>query len=66
MCHGTKSSIKERLRLCHPPDEDEGNAALILEISPIIHKFANIKVDGFHDLSYVLYRYCMELATGFK
>ena len=66
MYHGTKSSIKDRMQLCHKPDiETSSRSSLIIEMSPIIHKFSGINVDTYHDFAYVLYRYCLILASGF-
>ena len=66
MYHGSKSSIKDRLKPCHPPIVNEMSpAARILEASPIIRKLANVSVNNFHEFAIVLSQNVSDLAKGY-
>ena len=63
---GSKSSIKDRLKPCHPPIVNEVSpAGIIIEASPVIRKLANVSVDNFHKFAAVLYQIVSHLAKGF-
>ena len=54
MYQGSKSSIKDRLKPCHPTIVNEMSpAAIILEASPMIRKLANVSVKNFHAFAIV-------------
>ena len=67
MYHGTKSSIKDRLKSCSPPAHLTESAwtAIVLEASPLIRKLSNVPVESFHEFSAVLYQHISKFATGF-
>ena len=67
MYHGTKSSIKDRLKSCSPPAHltESTWTAIVLEASPLIRKLSHVPVESFHDFSAVLYQHISKLATGF-
>ena len=50
MYHGSKSSIKDRLKPCHPPIVNEMSPAA----SPMIRKLANVSVKNLHEFAIVL------------
>ena len=57
MYHGSKSTLKDRLKPCHPPIVNEMSpAAIILEASPVIRKLANVSVKNVHEFAVVLYQ----------
>ena len=67
MYHGTKSSIKERLILSDQPDINfQERNAFVIEMSPVIHKFASVIVETFHGFSLVLYRHVMNVGQHFS
>ena len=48
MCHGTKSLIQEILLSCQQPIISETyRNAIIVEVSPILHKLLNVPADDF-------------------
>ena len=64
MYHGSKSSIKDRLKPCHPPIGNETSpAAIILEA--MIRKLANVSVKNFLEFAVVLNQNVSHLAKGF-
>ena len=65
-----KSSIKVRLKPCHPPSHppivnEMSPAAIILEASRMIRKLANVSVKNVHEFAVVLYQNVSNLAKGF-
>ena len=63
--HGTKSSIKDRFNSCNFPPKDQKTSAIIVELSPLIFKYAEIPVDTFIDFAVLLYRKVMEIAKSY-
>ena len=60
--HGNKAKMKDRFEPCIPPPLD-GNSAIIIELSPIIFRFAQRNVSNFQEFATVIYYHLMELGA---
>ena len=58
MYHGTKSSIKDRLKSSATPIKTATSPkAIITEASPLIRKLSGVSVDNFHEFAVVFYNH---------
>ena len=66
MYHGTKSSIKDRLKSSATPIKTAiSPKAIIIAASPLIRKLSGVSVDNFHEFAVVIYNHVVRLAAGF-